>query len=321
MNQLTSNNQLKGHITAFFTVVVWGTTFISTKVLLKSFTPVEILFIRFIIGYLALFLMSPHKLKVKDRKHELLFLGAGLSGVTLYFLFENIALTYTYASNVGIVVSVAPIFTALFAHMFLHGEKLKPSFFIGFITAMAGIILISYNGSTVMKLNPLGDILAVLAALVWGVYSVFSKKISDHGYPTITSTRKIFFYGLVFMIPAVFYFKIDIGISQLTKPVNLLNILYLGLGASAVCFATWNLATKLLGAVKCSLYIYFVPVITVVVSSLVLHEKITGVAAFGILLTLLGLILSERNPKSRRWQIPFLSKLSNGNTTNSDLPN
>jgi drug/metabolite transporter (DMT)-like permease len=314
---------MRGHIAALLSVVVWGTTFISTKVLLKTFTPVEILFIRFIIGYLALFLMSPKKLKLKDRRHELLFLGAGLSGVTLYFLFENIALTFTYASNVGIVVSVAPIFTALFAHMFLHGEKLKSSFFIGFVTAMAGIILISYNGSTVMKLNPIGDILAVLAAVVWGVYSVFSKKISDHGYPTITSTRRIFFYGLVFMIPALFYFKIDIGFSQLAKPTNLLNILYLGLGASAICFAIWNLATKLLGAVKCSLYIYFVPVIAVVVSFLVLHEKITGVAAFGILLTLLGLILSESNPKSYKWRNPLLNKLFNkGESINRDnLPN
>ncbi len=307
MNRPASN--LKGHLAALFTVLIWGTTFISTKVLLKAFTPIEILFIRFIIGYLALILMSPHKLMIKERKHELLFLGAGLSGVTLYFLLENIALTLTYASNVGIVVSIAPIFTAFFAHMFLAGEKLKPSFFIGFITAMAGIFLISYNGSTVMKLNPLGDILAVLAAAVWGVYSVFSKKISNLGYPTIMSTRRIFFYGLVFMLPALFYFKVDIDPAQVIKPIYLLNIIYLGLGASAICFVTWNLAAKLLGAIKSSLYIYIVPVITVAVSFIILHEKITGVAVFGILLTLLGLVLSERNFKSEKGRLPFFHKL------------
>ena len=152
MTSFKTNSNLVGHITAIFTVIIWGTTFISTKVLLNTFTPVEILFIRFTIGYLALFLLSPHKVKMFDRKHELLFIGAGLSGVTLYFLLENIALTYTFASNVGIVVSIAPIFTAVLAHMFLDGEKLKPSFFAGFLIAMAGIFLISYNGSTVLKL-------------------------------------------------------------------------------------------------------------------------------------------------------------------------
>jgi len=309
MNQQTSNKYIKGHLAALFTVLIWGTTFISTKVLLKDFTPVELLFIRFIIGYLALFLSSPHKLTIKDKKHEFLFLGAGLSGVTLYYLLENMALTYTYASNVGIVVSIAPIFTAVFAHLFLDGEKLKPAFFIGFLTAMAGIFLISYNGSTEMKLNPLGDILSVLAAVVWGVYSVFAKKISNLGYPTITSTRRIFFYGLAFMLPVLFYFKTDIRLEQLIKPVNLLNIIYLGLGASALCFASWNLAAKLLGAVKVSLYIYIIPVITVMVSFIILHERITGIASFGILLTLLGLILSESNFKFKKGRFPFSKKL------------
>ncbi|QHQ63751.1 EamA family transporter [Anaerocolumna sedimenticola] len=308
MTSFKANSNLAGHITAIFTVIIWGTTFISTKVLLNTFTPVEILFIRFTIGYLVLFLLSPHRVKMKDNKHELLFIGAGLSGVTLYFLLENIALTYTFASNVGIVVSIAPIFTAVLAHMFLDGEKLKPSFFAGFLIAMAGIFLISYNGSTELKLNPLGDILAILAAFVWGFYSIFSKKISSLGYPTITATRKIFFYGLLFMLPSLFYFNVDITWNQFLKPINLLNILYLGFGASALCFVTWNLAAKLLGAVKASVYIYIVPVITVIVSFLILHEKITVVSAFGILLTLLGLIFSESKSKIKIEQIPILNK-------------
>ncbi len=307
--QILHNDNIKGHLGALFSVLIWGTTFISTKVLLKAFTPVEILFIRFIIGYLALFILSPHKLKVKDKKHEFLFLGAGLSGVTLYFLLENIALTYTFASNVGIVVSIAPIFTAVFAHMFLDGERLKPTFFIGFIAAMAGIFLISYNGSTVLKLNPLGDILAILAAAVWGVYSIFAKKISSLGYPTITSTRRIFFYGLLFMVPALYFFKIDIELAQLIKPLYLLNILYLGFGASAFRFISWNLATKLLGAVKSSVYIYIIPVITVVTSFIILHEKITLVAGFGILLTLIGLIFSESKVKIVNGRIRFYRDL------------
>ncbi|MDD4599539.1 MAG: DMT family transporter, partial [Negativicutes bacterium] len=85
---------------------------------------------------------------------------------------ENIALTYTFASNVGGIISIAPFFTAIFAHLFLDGEKLRWQFFIGFAVAIIGIFLISFNGSSHLKLNPTGDILAVLAAMVWAAYSV-----------------------------------------------------------------------------------------------------------------------------------------------------
>ena len=79
--------------------------------------------------------------------------------------------------------------------------------------------------------------------------------------------------------------------------LNLLNFLYLGLGASALCFVTWNWCVGILGAVKTSSYIYLVPVITIVASFLILRENITGVALIGACLTLVGLFLSERKEK------------------------
>ncbi len=241
-----------------------------------------------------LFAAYPHRLKVKEKKQELYLAAAGLCGVTLYYLLENIALTYTSASNVGVIISVAPFFTAIFAHLFLDGEKLKIQFFVGFVIAVIGIFLISFNGSSNLKLNPMGDLLAVLAAVVWAAYSVLTKKISGFRYNTIQSTRRIFFYGLVFMIPALFLFGFKPNIKLMTQPVNLLNILFLGLGASALCFVTWNLAVKILGAVKTSVYIYMVPVIIVITSIIVLRETITQIAVFGILLTLAGLFISEQ---------------------------
>lgn len=290
---MENRKEFQGHLFSLFTIFIWGTTFISTKILLKAFTPFELLFIRFIIGFLALFVLYPHRLNVRERKQELYFAGAGLCGITLYFLLENIALTYTFASNVGVIISIAPFFTAIFAHLLLDGEKMRTQFFIGFAVAVAGICLISFNGSSNLKLNPLGDILAVLAAVVWAVYSVLTKKISGYHYHTILVTRRIFFYGLLFMLPVLCIAGFEPDVSQIIKPVNLFNILFLGFGASAICFATWNYALKILGAVKTSVYIYMVPVITVITSVLILHETITGIAVMGILLTLTGLIISE----------------------------
>lgn len=288
---------IQGHLFAFVTIFIWGTTFISTKILLKAISPIEILFIRFTIGFIVLLVFCPHRLKVKDRKQELYFAAAGLCGVTLYYLFENIALTYTFASNVGVIISIAPFFTAIFAHLFLDREKLRLQFFIGFAVAVMGIFLLSFNGSNNLKLNPLGDILAVLAAVVWAAYSVLTKRISGFHYNTIQATRRIFFYGLVFMVPALFIFGFEPKVNQLMQPVILFNILFLGLGASALCFVTWNTSVKILGAIKTSVYIYMVPVITVITSVIVLRETITGVAVFGIVLTLSGLIISEMKSK------------------------
>lgn len=288
-----NNKKAIGHLSALFTIIIWGTTFISTKILLVDFNPLEILFFRFIMGFLALLLLSPKRLKGLSLKQELTFLGAGLSGICLYYLLENIALTYTLASNVSVILSVAPFFTALLAHLFIKSEeKLRANFFIGFVVAMAGIILISFHGST-LKLNPKGDILAIVAAFVWACYSILIKRIHEYGCPLIQSTRRTFFYGILCMIPALFFFDFHMELSRFTNMTYLLNIIYLGLGASALCFLTWNFSVKILGAVKSSVYIYAGPVITVITSVIILHEPITVLSAIGTLLTLTGLLVSE----------------------------
>ena len=294
------NKRTTGHLAALLTILIWGTTFISTKILLTDFQPVEILFFRFVMGFAALLLVYPHRLRGTTWRQEATFAAAGLCGVCLYYLLENIALTCTMASNVGVIISVAPFFTAILTHLFFKGEeKLRVRFFVGFLVAMAGICLISFNGSA-LQLNPAGDLLALLAALVWAGYAVLSRKISGFGYHTILSTRRIFFYGLVFMLPALFLFDFKWGLSRFANPVYLGNILFLGLGASALCFVTWNFAVKVLGAVKTSVYIYAVPVITVVTSILILHEKVTPLAGIGTALTLAGLLISESKALKKR---------------------
>lgn len=288
------NRNKAGHLCALLTIIIWGTTFISTKILLVDFQPVEILFFRFVMGLLALLIIYPHRLKTTTKRQELTFALAGLCGICLYYLLENIALTYTMASNVGVIISVAPFFTAIMSHLFLKEEgKLRANFFIGFVVAMIGIFLISFNGSK-LELNPVGDLLALLAAFVWACYSILTKKISSYGYHTILTTRRVFFYGILFMIPTLFMFDFHLELSRFTNPVYLFNIIFLGLGTSALCFVSWNLAVKVLGAVKTSIYIYMVPVITVVTSTLILHEQITALSIIGTLLTLAGLFLSER---------------------------
>ena len=207
-----------GHIAALVTIMIWGTTFISTKILLADFTPIEILFFRFLLGLLVLIIIYPKRLIIKDKKQEITFAAAGLCGICLYYLLENIALTYTMASNVGVIISVAPFFTAVLSHIFLKTEeKLKAQFFVGFVVAMIGICLISFSGKE-LELNPIGDILAVAAAFVWAVYSLLTRKIGSYGYNTIQTTRRIFTYGILFMLPFLFIFDFKLDMQKFVKP-------------------------------------------------------------------------------------------------------
>ncbi|MDO5603465.1 MAG: DMT family transporter, partial [Oscillospiraceae bacterium] len=179
------NKTAGGHIAAFITILIWGTTFISTKVLLQAFQPIEILLLRFIMGYLVLWCFCPKRMVLKDRKQEYYFAAAGLCGVTLYYLLENVALTYTSASNVGVIISLSPFFTALFSCVFLHSKRPGIRFFLGFSLALTGIFLLSFNSAVDFQLNPLGDILAVAAAVVWAAYATLSKRIGEFGYPIV----------------------------------------------------------------------------------------------------------------------------------------
>ena len=285
---------LLGHLTAIGTIFLWGTTFIATKKLLGDFSPVDILIFRFLIGYIALWILHPKRLPLQSRKVELMLAGAGLSGVTLYFLFENTALTYTLASNVGVIVSIAPLLTAILASLFLGEKKLTVQFIIGFIVAIAGIILIGYNGSFILKLNPLGDILACLAAVMFASYSIIMRKISEYGINIFDITKRMFFYGLLFMLPAVLWMDFDPDVTRLANVSNLIYMLFLGLGASALCYASWNWAVGVLGPVKTTIYIYMVPVVTIVSAAILLGERLTWVSISGACLTLAGLYISQK---------------------------
>ncbi|MCH1942760.1 DMT family transporter [Holdemania massiliensis] len=281
-----------GQAAALITILIWGTTFISTKVLLTALSPIEILFLRFVIGYLALWLAAPRRLVLTDRKQEGWFAAAGLCGVALYYGFENLALSMTQASNVGVIISIAPFFTVLFSAVFLKQKRPGLRFFLGFLMAMAGIMLISFNQQAV-EIHPLGDGLAVIAAMIWAMYCLISRKISELGYNVLLTTRRTFFYGLLLMLPLVMtQFSADFQI--LSEPSVLLNLVFLGLGASALCFVTWNYAVGILGSVKTSVTIYIVPVITAVASAWVLHEPLTPRVILGLGLTLGGLLLSQK---------------------------
>lgn len=285
------SNTIKGHLSASLTVIIWALTFISTKILLKDFLPIEILFIRFLIGFFVLTIASRKILPFKSWREEGYYIFAGLFGVFLYYYLENVALTFTLAMNVGIIGSVSPFMTALLSRFVLKQGKIPRVFVLGFICSMIGIVLISLSGA--INVHPLGDILALIATVCWAVYSLIVNKISDFGYSIFAVTQRIFFYGLIVMTPVLFLSIDSFAFSRFTQIETVGNLLFLGVGASALCFVTWNFSVKNLGAVRATLYIYTIPMLTTLASVLILGESFTSRTVIGILLTLTGLVLSE----------------------------
>lgn len=296
-----TDKKLLLNLLALITVVIWATTFISSKILLNTFTPLEVMFYRFIIAYFLLLIIHPKFHKIDSLKEEAMFLLAGITGGSLYFLTENTAVKISQVSNVGLIVATAPIITALLAHFFTKGERLNRNLVFGFLVAISGVFLVMFNGNFMLKLNPLGDVLALGAAISWSVYSITTKKFGSK-YNPLYLTRKIFFYALLTMIPFLFTSEFNFDVNKILTFKSLSNLLFLGIVASSLCYVVWNFTVDKLGVIKTNNYIYLIPAITLIFSVLILNEKITLFSSLGAILIFLGVYISEHGLKINVFQ-------------------
>ena len=283
----------KGHLVAFSTIFMWSLTFVSTKVLLESLSPIEILLFRFSLGFVALLIVYPKFKIFTNTQDELLFMILGGSGVFLYFILENIALQYTQAINVGVIVSSAPIFTAILAVFILNDVKFHLRLVFGFMVAISGVFILMKENAGSVAINYSGDLIALAGSLSFAVYSVLLQKVDSNRYHFIFVTQKTFIYGLFWMLLYVVIFEKSIDYSSLLEMRLLSNMLFLGLIASGLCFVLWNYAIRLIGSVSTSNYIYLVPLITAISAIVVLDEQVTWNIIFGGTLVIFGLLLSQ----------------------------
>lgn len=300
----------KGHFLGLFCAVVWGATFISTKVLLEYLSPLQILFSRFLLGYIALWCLYPHRSPKYGRKAQLLFALAGFLGTFLYFLMENVALQHTTASNVGVLVSLAPLFTAAVSKLENPKLTLSLQFFVGAVLSFVGVLLIVFGDNMSLVINPLGDTLALGAAFVWALYSIVLNKLSVYKAPILVSTRTIFGYGLIFIVAGVLYADDFPGSEILLKTEVWSNLIFLGFIACAARYSMWTMAVETIRPDRTALYLYLVPVICLVCSYLILGENLTAWSAAGTFLVLFGLILSQLDSSSLKKRIRKASEIS-----------
>lgn len=282
------------HLMAAVTVAIWGTTFVSTKVLIgNGLSATDILFYRFIMAYICIWFFSPRILWAKSWRDEGIFVLLGLTGGSLYFIAENTALGMTLASNVSLIICTAPILAAFLSFFFYKGERLKPKLIIGSLMALTGVALVVFNGSFILRISPLGDILTLVAALMWAIYCLLLKRMNSN-YSTLFITRKVFFYGVLTLLPFFYFYPLQTDTTILFQPLVIANLLFLGVIASMLCYIMWTLAVKRLGVVCATNYIYVVPLVTLITSAVVIDERITLIALIGCAFILSGVYLAER---------------------------
>ena len=282
-----------GHFSVLLTMIIWATTYVSSKQLLQAFSPSQILVVRSILGLMVLSIMTAKPMKYHRPIDRLLVASAGFFGIFLYYFLENTALLYTSASNVGVIVAAAPFFTLLASHLILKEEALRKHYFIGLALSMIGILLLTYSSTEEIAFNPIGDILAVVAIMVWALYTVLTRVIGKRGYPNLMVTRNMFFYGLLGHLLAMMFSGQKIPLSLVIQPPYIYHFLFLGLLASAFCFLFWNFGLRTIGPIKSSFYLYLSPVITIIFAVIFLKESFTELDALGTSFTLAGLLISE----------------------------
>ena len=293
------SNNLGYHLVAFVTVAIWGSTFVFTKMLLQNgLSPAQIFTLRFIIAYVLLlaFALSRHRFRLfcKSLKDELLMVVLGITGGSVYFLAENAAMLYTTATNTSLIVCSCPLFAMLlFAIVYRHSERVSRLQAMGSVVACLGMAVVVLNGHFVLHLSPLGDMLAFAACLCWAVYSLLMKPATER-YSSLFITRKVFFYGLLTIIPYYFFVPGFPSMEVLLRPEVLWNLLFLGVVASMICYVTWNWVISKLGAVVATNWVYFNPITTIIFAWWLLHEQITVWFLLGTVLILTGMYLADR---------------------------
>ena len=297
-------SKVRYHLLALAVVGVWGVTFVCTKVLISAgLHPVNIFWIRFILAYAGIWayilLTGKDKKLWYGWKEEAVFLLLGITGGSFYFLTENMALAYTQASNVAFLVCSAPLFTAILTLLYrrfgkgrfaeaLEKVRLGWPLIGGTVLALTGMALVAFEGSR-LRVSPKGDLLAIGAAVCWAIYSLFMGEMT-RVYGTVTATRKVFFYGLLTILPFLGGQSRGFSLELLTPVTVWGNLLFLGLVASLACFIAWNLVIDKLGNVSSTNYVYLNPVFTLITATILLGERMTLLSGLGCAAIIAGVI-------------------------------
>ena len=293
---------LIAHIGALLTASAWGSSFLSTKVLMESggLTPVEMYVYRFLAAYLVLLLFTFRNIRSKSWRDELTFLLCGVCAGSLYFITENYALRLTTAGNVSLLASISPIFTTILVAV-MYRQRIQPGVMIGSIVSFIGAGCIIFSHGESIEFRPTGDLLAISASFSWAIYTMAIKRVLPL-YNGFFVTRKLFFYGVITAVPLMFVNPSPSHLHLLwnfAEPQYIMNFLFLVLICSLAAYLIWNEVMRILGPVSTNNYLYLQPLVTMIAAYFILGENIYLLGYVGCVLIIGGLVYSDKCPTGR----------------------
>ena len=295
---MTRNSNIFYHLVAFLTVAIWGTTFVATKVLmLNGLSPAQIFTLRFSIAYVLMLCFNHRRIFSDSWKDEAKMALLGITGGSLYFYSENEAMNFTTTTNTSLIVCSCPLFATLLVRMvYKDSSRIHIVQLLGSLLAFVGMIIVVLNGRFVLHLSPVGDALAFTACMCWAIYSLLMKSVSNH-YGAAFITRKVFFYGVLTILPYYLFIPGFPPMEVFSRPQVFGNLIFLGCLASMICFLTWNWCISKLGTVKATNWVYFNPITTMIFASWVLDEQITPYFLVGAACILMGMYIADKKTR------------------------
>jgi drug/metabolite transporter (DMT)-like permease len=291
------NQKTTGYLSIIFVMMVWGSSFALTKLVVTTIPPVLFALIRHLIASLILlpFFIKARtgKEKPKIRKFDyLIFVLMGLTGIVLYYIAFNYALKYTTATVAAIIQGFAPVLIAASGFLFLK-EQLNKWQFLGLLLAFTGVVLVGFlspnNSGSNNKL--IGNLLMVASVILWTIYTILSRKLK-HLDPIMITSISTFAGTLLLIIPGLIeYFYVDTPLKISFN--SWLSTIYLGAIGSAICYLLYIKALKVLPVVQVGNFLNLDPVVGVVIGMLFLHEQMTFWQVAGGVLVLTGIVLSS----------------------------
>ncbi|WP_026477525.1 DMT family transporter [Alkaliphilus transvaalensis] len=275
-------------IAILMTIIFWGISASSNKIVLREVPPATLALIRFTIATFVLFIINKIKNpEIKCHKVDRLqVLLCGAVGVTLYFIFENYGLSYISAANGTILLASIPLFTIIVEAIITRTPiELKKA--IGVMLSVLGVVFVIGKSISVSS-NPneiLGSLLMLGAAFSWVFYSIMNKKLEGK-YPTLYLSYQQNLYGAVFLFPLAL---LERKSWQPIGAISWVNIMYLALICSALCYYLYLYALNNLGATKTNIYINLMPLVGVIAAYIILGERLYSMQLIGGFFILLGI--------------------------------
>ena len=296
------NPRLLPYIEVFFAVVVWGASFIATKVALAYASPITIVWLRFAMGVviLGVAVVLRRQFTLPNKNEWGYFALLGFLGITFHQWLQSNALVTSEASTTAWIVATTPVFMALLGWLVLK-EGLGWVTISGILLAFIGVLVVVSDGDitsiSIGEFGAPGDVLILISAVNWAVFSTLSRR-GLKSYPASLMMFYVMSFGWVF---TSFLFIPSEGLSEIPRlTVNgWIAILFLGIFCSGLAYIAWYDALQALSAAQTGVFLYIEPLVAVAVAAIVLAEPVTWASLLGGAVILIGVWLVNREPRER----------------------